>query len=424
MLANPQVPRESFDCLKYIPLSTLDPKKYLSFGVNWRNRYEYNNAINFGVGPDIDAQSYLITRMEAHADLHLTDQLQIFVQLQNDEAPGKTIVFPVDEDRLDLEQAFILITEPVAGGTFRFRGGRQQMAFDLQRFVSVRDGPNVRQSFDALWTNYTINKWEFIAFYSRPVQTLNRRCFDDSSSKNFTFSVFRAERKITDDSRFSTYIGNFKQNDASYYAVTGNEERDLLDIRVDGGNKTPYDWDLEAMGQLGTIANKKIKAWAVGSVSGYTFQNVCLKPRLGLQFDIGSGTQNPDSNIIGTFNPLFPNGYYFTLANYTSYANLIHLKPSLTVTPSPSWSAMFAVAAQWRETTADAIYVQPHSPIAGTAGAPGKYTGTYFQTRIEWQMTPHFENALEMVYFNVGSAIRSVGGHNSIYVGVESKFGW
>lgn len=299
---------------------------------------KYINAINFGVPPDNDPQSYLISRMEAHADLHLTDQLQFFVQLQNDIAPGKTIIFPVDKDRLDLEQAFVLITEPFAGGRFRFRGGRQQMAFDLQRFVSVRDGPNVRQSFDALWTS--------------------------------------------------------------------------------------YDWDLETMGQTGNIACKRIRAWAIGSVSGYTFQNLCLKPRIGFQFDMGSGTRNPNSNTLSTFNPLFPNGAYFTLADFTSYANLIHIKPSLTLTPNQCWSLMFAAAGQWRETTADAIYTEPHIPIPGTAGIPGKYTGTYFQTHIDWKMSPHIQNFLEIVYFNVGSAIRSAGGHNSTYVGIESKFGW
>lgn len=426
VLANPKVPREPLDSLKYIPLSAIDPETYLSFGANLRNRYEYNNAINFGVMPPLnnDAQSYLISRMEIHADLHLANQLQVFVQLQNDESPGKTIIFPVDRNRLDLEQAFILLTEPVASGTFRFRAGRQQMAFDLQRFISLRDGPNVRQSFDALWTDYTINKWKFIIFYSQPVQARNLRCFDDYSSSAFTFSIFRVQRQFTDYANVSSYIAHFKQDHVFYPSVTGNERRNIFEIRFVGGNGASYDWDLEAMGQIGNIANKQIRSWALGSVSGYTFQNVYLQPRIGFQFDMGSGTQNQNSHTLGTFNPLFPNGVYFNLANYTSYANLIHIKPSLTLTPNPCWSAMFAVAGQWRESTADAVYVEPHSPIPGTAGVPGKYTGTYFQTNVNWQMTPHFQNSLQMVYFNVADAIRSVGGHNSTYVGVESKIVW
>ena len=377
VLANPNVPREPLDSLKYIPLSANDPKTYISFGADLRNRYEYNNAINFGAGPDIDAQSYLISRMEAHADLHIANQLQLFAQLQNDEAPGKTIILPVDKDRLDLEQAFLLVTEPVASGTMRFRAGRQQMAFDLQRFISDRDGPNVRQSFDALWSDYTIGKWKYLAFYTHPVETRNLRCFDDYSSSAFTFSGFRVERMITDLFNFSSYAAHFKQDHAFYPSVSGNERRNILDIRLFGKGNS-YDWDLETMGQTGHIANEKIRAWAVGSYSGYTFENVNLKPRIGFQFDLASGNHYQNSNTLGTFNPLFPNGMYFTLADYTSYANLIHIKPSLTLTPIESLTAIFSVAAQWRETTADAVYVEPHTPIRGTAGIPGKYTWNVF----------------------------------------------
>ncbi|MHB1946593.1 MAG: alginate export family protein [Gammaproteobacteria bacterium] len=426
VLANPNVPHERLDSLKYISLSSTNPKNYLSFGANLRNRYEYINAINFGVmpPPSNDAQSYLISRMEVHADLRIAEQLQVFVQLQNDEAPGKTIILPVDKNRLDLEQAFVLLTEPVGRGTFRFRAGRQQMAFDLQRFISLREGPNVRQSFDALWTSYTLDKWKVVSFYSHPLQSRNLRCFDDYSSNAFTFGIFRVERTITDYANVSAYFGHYKQDNAFYTAISGNERRSILDVHLVGGNGASYDWELETMGQIGNVAYKTIHAWALGSISGYTFQNVFWKPRIGFQFDMGSGTHHQNSNTLGTFNPLFPNGVYFTLANFTSYANVIHVKPSLTLTPNPCWTVMFAVAGQWRETTADAIYVLPHNPIPRTVGTPGKYTGTYVQTDVNWLMTPHVQSALQIVYFNIGDALRSVGGHNSTYVGLEARIGW
>ena len=77
---------------------------------------------------------------------------------------------PVDQDRLDLEEAFITVTEPLDRGMLKVRVGRQQMGFDLQRFISVRDGPNVRQSYDAVWVDYERGLWRFISFYSHPVQ--------------------------------------------------------------------------------------------------------------------------------------------------------------------------------------------------------------------------------------------------------------
>jgi hypothetical protein len=169
VLADPRVQRQPFDELKYIPLSKFDPYTYLSFGADTRDRFESNDAQGFGTGPN-RKQDYVISRNEFHADLRIANQVQVFVQLQNDFAPWKTVLSPADQDRLDLEQAFVALTEPLGDGTLRLRVGRQQVSFDLQRFVSVRDGPNVRQSFDAGWAEYERGPWRFNGFYGLPVQ--------------------------------------------------------------------------------------------------------------------------------------------------------------------------------------------------------------------------------------------------------------
>jgi len=112
VLADPRVPREPFDEFKYIPLSDTDRYTYLSFGADTRDRFESNNAANFGTGPN-RSQNYVISRNEFDADLRIANQLQAFVQFQADYAPWKTMLTPVDVNRLDLEQAFVVLTEPV-----------------------------------------------------------------------------------------------------------------------------------------------------------------------------------------------------------------------------------------------------------------------------------------------------------------------
>src|SRR2546428_2524704 len=129
------------------------------------------------------------------------------------------------------------------------------------------------------------------------------------------------------------------------------------------------------MGQVGDIGSKSIRAWGVGSRSGYTIADLGWSPRVGLQIDAASGDHKKGDNTLGTFNPLFPNGYYFTLAGYTGYVNLIHLKPSVTVKPIANLALMVAAGLQWRETTADAVYVQPNMPVPGTAGKAGRWSG-------------------------------------------------
>jgi Alginate export len=66
----------------------------------------------------------------------------------------------------------------------------------------------------------------------------------------------------------------------------------------------------------------------------------------------------------------------------------------------------------------------PNIPLPGTAGRPGRYTGTYGQARVDWTITPQLSFALEAVYFNVSDVIVRAGGHNSTYLGVQFAYGW
>lgn len=418
VLANPAVSREPLDDLKYMPLAS---DAYLSLGADLRERFEANDAVNFGVN-GTKSEEYVISRLETHADLRW-DGLQAFVQLQSDFAPGKTVLTPVDQDRFDLEQAFLAYTTKIGDGVMRLRVGRQQIAFDLQRFISVRDGPNIRQSYDALWADYETGNWRFISFYSQPVQDRDLRVFDDYSSNHLTYGGVHAEYRISDASSITAILSQYKQDHAHFLSVSGTELRNILDLHF-AGRAHGFDWDIEGMGQSGHIADESIRAWAVGSRTGYTLSDVYWTPRLGLQVDAASGDSNGHDKTLGTFNPLFPNGYYVTLSGYTGFTNFIHVKPSVTLKPTSDLTVLLAVAAQWRETTADAVYTQPDIPVPKTAGRGGAYTGTYVQTRLDWQVTPHFSTALEAVRFQVADSILQAGGHNGNFLGVEGKLGW
>ena len=106
VLADKSVPREPLDSLKYMPLSALDERTYLSFGADLRERVESNSAPDFEPAEGNSA-GYLLSRLEVHADMRVAGQLQAFIQLQSEFASGKTVPTPVDRNSLDLAQAFV-----------------------------------------------------------------------------------------------------------------------------------------------------------------------------------------------------------------------------------------------------------------------------------------------------------------------------
>jgi hypothetical protein len=422
VLQNASLRTGPLDSLKYISLSAEDPQRYLSLGATLRERFELNDASGFGIG-NRSRDSWLIQRFQIHADLHLNEHWRLFTELEDARAFDKTTVGGADQNHLDLRLAFAEYVDKTVDHTLKARIGRQDFAFDLQRFVSSRDGPNVRQSFDALWADWETSDWRVIAIASHPVQYLDGRHFDDKSNSDVAFHMFRVERLVDGKNELSGYYALYEEQDAGYLDAQGDETRHIFDARA-AGSANGYDWDLEAMAQTGTVGSKDIQAWGGGSRLGYTWQTIPWTPRFGLQLDAASGDRHGGDGKLGTFNPLFPNGYYFSLAGYTGYSNLIHVKPSLTVKPVSGLSVQTAVGLLWRQTTEDAVYTQPNLPVAGTAGQGGRWTGYYDQLRMDYAFTRNLSGAVEAVHYEVGDALKDAGGDDSNYLGVELKFMW
>jgi hypothetical protein len=421
VLADPALRTQWGDALKYWSLSADDPRTYLSFGMTLRERTELSDAASFGTGGSPN-NTYLLQRFQLHADLHLANYWQAFVQFEDARTVNKQVIGGADRNPWDLRLAFVAYVRSFDHGTFKARVGRQDFAFDLQRFVSLRDGPNVRQSFDAIWADWETGQWRFIGFVSQPVQYKDEHPFDDTSNHRFRFNTLRVERLLWGKDELSAYYALYSRDNARYLDAAGEERRDVYDMRF-AGNQSGMDWDLEGMAQRGHVGRKDIDAWGTGARVGYTL-SVPWSPRLGLQIDAASGDRHPGDGTLGTFNPLFPNGYYFTLAGFTGYTNLVHVKPSVTIKPASRFTLMAALGFQWRQTTADAIYVQPNIPLPGTAGQGGSWTGVYGQVRADYVFNANFTGAVEAVHYDVGRAIRMAGGRDGDYVGVEGKFMW
>jgi len=78
-LADPRLRTEPLDSLKYIPLPFDDPKSYVSLGVTLRLRFELNDAPLFGISGN-KSDSYLLDRLQWHADIRPNSHWQLFVQ--------------------------------------------------------------------------------------------------------------------------------------------------------------------------------------------------------------------------------------------------------------------------------------------------------------------------------------------------------
>ena len=176
--------RSWYEKLKYHPLSK-NGDAYLSFGGDFR--YQYFYMLNERWGEVAKVDWFLYARNIVHADLHLNKEFRMFVQLQSSLAPGKNTKSPVDQNVLDLQQAFLeyhSTGDPSRKLLFRF--GRQELNYGSQRLVSVSEGPNNRQIFDAVKFQYTAKNLVSDLFYSHHLQD-RKGVFDDRYDKDNRF---------------------------------------------------------------------------------------------------------------------------------------------------------------------------------------------------------------------------------------------
>jgi hypothetical protein len=388
-----------------------------SFGGEVRERVEVFDAPRFGIA-GAEADTYLLQRVMLHGDFHLGDSVRAYVQLGAHEAFGKKLLSPPDEDHLDIQQAFLELTP---SKNLSLRIGRQEVAFNpAQRFVSFRDGTNIRQAFDGARATLKTGKIRLDGFLTRPV-ALEHGVFDDEPNDKQVFGGVYGAYALDKAVSFDGYWFYLDRERASFGGVTGEEHRHSFGVRF-GGVAQGWDWDAEALVQRGRFAGRDISAWAGALDLGRTFVKAPLKPRIGLRFDAGSGDSDRADGKLGSFNPLFPKGPYFNEANLTSFTNLLALRPGLKVKPAKALDVEAVVQFKWRETLADAVYVGPSTPLAGTVGGTSRTIGQVYTLDAVLQFNRHLALRAYYLHHSAGAAIARAGGRSVDFAMTSAQF--
>ena len=240
--------------------------------------------------------------------------------------------------------------------------GRQELNYGSGRLISVREGPNVRQSFDGFKVMSRIGSWNVDAFAVRP--DLDKPGFFKNSPDHRT-TFWGIYASLPSSSRFSidVYDAGLDRKAATYNRGTGQELRHSVAARLWRPVQTKergWDLDYEGVWQFGTFGPINIRAWTFASDTGYSLPDLTFKPRLSVNSDISSG-DDPRHNSLGTFNALFPIGNYFGVLADTGPGpqNFIDLHPRIQIQPIRGVSVSADLVAQWRQNLNDGVYAVP-----------------------------------------------------------------
>jgi hypothetical protein len=413
------------DGLKNIPFGS-NPGWYVNFGGSLRERFENftNSEFGFRSAGGVPNEDYILHRLLLSGDFHFGPDFRTFIQFGDElEAGRRPGPQPTDIDHGDLAQGFAELDLPVTkDSTMGVRAGRQEMMFGSNRLVDIREGPNIRQSYDGVRAWATLGDARIDAFWTRPV--FNKQgWFDDEPDPTQQFFGVYATSPIKAVPRLSVdaYYMGLDRTNATLDAGTENEQRHSVGTRL-FGNAGPIDYNFEGIYQFGHFGDRPISAFALFSDTGYTIESAWSRPRFAMKADIVSGGDSRGTGSLGTFYPLFPKNNYFNESNIQTPMNYMDVYPYVQIQPRKDLAFMAGVDVLWRENIPDSFYQPPGIPVIPGNANGKRFLGEAFNLQVEWQATPNLNVNAAVVEFCTDGFLRSAGGRNTTWTGVWATF--
>jgi hypothetical protein len=395
--------------IKFIPLSDQEVA-FLSLGGEVRQRYEFSRDPLFGADAQDDASVWL-QRYTLHSDLHLGPSLRVFGQLSSALETGRTGgPSPVDENELALQNGFVELNLPLGpNADFTLRGGRQELQFGSGRLVDVREGPNVRRTFDAARAALKLPGWRVDALAAWPRRT-HPGVFDDGTNDDQAlWGVYAVGGE--DWLTFGTldlYYLVFEDDAGTFVQGTAPERRHSIGARFYGVERG-WDWNWEAIYQFGSFGDGDISAWTIASETGFSFEQRPWRPRIAISANIASGDGDPTNADLGTFNAVFPRGNYFSEAAVLGPRNFFNLHPFVTLQPTAAWSLTADMNFFWRFETNDGVYAPAGQLIRAPSGSDKRFVGSAISLTSEYAITNNLKFTAIYTHFFAGDFIQATG---------------
>jgi len=303
--------------------------------------------------------SFDLTHLRTRAALGLKrDNLSLIVEMQDIRWLGQAGTTE-DSEGMDLRRGALKIDRIFDSNT-SFEAGRMALKYGDQRLIGSLEWVNQARTFDGA-----------------KLRIVPERYFIDAWLDVF-FTVTRETKDAHDDQYFggayASAAPGAKGWKSEAYALT---LVDRLEVQGESGTgKTAYailgtrqaykhkgvDAAVELVTQVGTKDSDDFRAYGGAVRAAYTVESTYLKPRVGAEFVLGSGDDDPTDGTQKTFQNLFPtNHLHYGYADQAGWSNLTAAKASAGFGPNKLWKA-----------NVDYYHLRLTDPAGGWFNAGGK----------------------------------------------------
>ena len=408
-----RAPADDLEALKFIALDDARDA-WLTLGADTRLRADLIQNGAFSLRPGGDYTT-VTTRVLFHTDWHFSDSLRAFVQLGfHDENGRRPRARSFDEGAIDLQQAFVDLD---LTDDLRVRAGRQELPLGNQRLADVREGGNIRRSFDSVRADAKIGAAKLTVFAASPVAN-GQEDFDDEATRDEAFyGVYATAPLVWTGGSVDVFWLRREKPNSVFASGVADDARSSAGGRFFGAAGA-WDYDVEALWQFGTFGAGDVRAYGASVDLGWKAAAWPWTPRFGVRFDLGSGDEKPGDGLLQSFDAPYPNFSYLSAGSAYWPGNAWSLFPLLTATPRADLTFYLGAQYMARLETADAFYYQPQTPIV-LPGSDAHGVMTQIYSRLRWEPTQHWVLSATAIYQAAGVATNDAGGEDT-FIGSTS----
>jgi hypothetical protein len=399
-----------FPFLKSIVIS---PNNKLSFGGEIREQVQYFKNENWAANGNLnDDKISIMQRYMVHTNLTLGKQIRFFSEIGSMFENGRSTPSRIiDEDKLDLHQAFLDFN--ITFGKERnllLRIGRQEMAYAQGKLFHYRDATNVRQYYQGIKAEFKNKKYQIDAFYMHPL-TYSIDVFDDHRNSNAKFWGVWGKfnlKNVLSTTLESYVLGNHKENSA-FYNQSGNQDRYTWGIKWAKNNQQAFNFDIDAALQTGKIGENNILAYNIQGEISYKIP-IVWKPTIRIATEFVSGDKTNTAQL-ETFDILYPLNVY-GLALPMAPTNVNDLQLGITVQPHAKLDVKGQVFFITRNSNQDALYspsmklVHDAKTINTQQFSDKDYICTMYWLQASYNFTKYIQLGITYNYINDGNYIK------------------
>lgn len=399
-----------FDPLKFIPLRA-NRKWHASIGGQVRGRFEhFTNRFWQSEGD----QNFYSQRLGLHTNFVLGAYIRLFGELHHGYTSHEEEF--ANSDVLDVFQAFAEFKFSLEKAhRFSLRVGRQEMGLGATRLLGIREGPNIRRALDMGRLIYTHGNSKIQAFYGAEVRPGFEAfdnavtVFDSGASSPLLWGLYSQFKIPKLNGLNELYYLGFRGENSRFNDVVGNETRHTIGLRRFGKLGRHWIYNTEGIYQFGSIGAHSISAFSFDTDWHYELSASKWKWRPGLKLEYNSGDRAVGDGKVHSFNPLFVNPAFYSLAATITPVNVIGIHPSVTFTPRKKLKLYAEWAIFWRASTVDALYRPTRFINRPANGVNARNIGHQFGTQVRYEFHRYLSFDMDFSYFLAGRFLAESG---------------